>query len=194
MRMHRTETHRWLTQSDRRRTVLRELIQPLTVTQLARRAGLPRDLCSYVLRELTSKRLVQCVNPAARRSRLYWLTDGGHHSQRKVRSAANLPPLTFDFPAIDWAQYGEMCYRHRAAIIRTLTEPLQPAAIKRRARARDGALRMSANNVRDVLRELRRQGVVREVRVEGLAHKRFELTDAGQSCHYLLARAELLEF
>lgn len=191
MIMHRGDVFEWLLQGDRRQRVLSHIVQPVTATQLSRRVQLDRDECGFVLTELTVHNLVTCLNSRARRSRLFWLTDQGHVLQRQLRQQQGLAPHTFDFPVIDWDAYGFVCYRHRAAIVRALTEPLQPAAIKRRARVRDGTLRMSANNVRDALRELRQHGIVRPIRVKRFAHFRYELTDLGRCCQFLLRRAEV---
>lgn len=180
----------WLLQSQRRQRLIRDWGQPLTATQLAHRLQMQRDECSVLLNQLALYGLVCCLNPSARRSRVFWLTDAGHACQRRVREAQGLAPLRFDFPVVDWECYGRVCYRHRAAIVSALTEPLQPAAIKRRARARDSSLRMSANNVRDALRELRQFDVVRPVREPQVAHARYELTDLGRCCQFLLRRAE----
>lgn len=84
-----------------------------------------------------------------------------------------------------------MCFRHRAAILRTMTEPLQPATIRRRACKRDAGLRMSANNARDVMGELRALDIVRPVRVRKKAHLHYELTPKGRAYRDLLLRAEV---
>ena len=85
-----------------------------------------------------------------------------------------------------------MCFTHRAAIVRALNEPLQPATIKRRARARQPQLRMSANNVRDIIHLLAAWGVVRPVQVRRKAHLRYELTKNGRAIQQLLEQAEVL--
>ncbi len=63
---------------------------------------------------------------------------------------------------------------------------MQAAAIKRRAVFHDPQLRMSANNVRDVMRYLVDNGVVRVVRVRRKAHPRYELTELGHAFQQLL--------
>ena len=55
--------------------VLTAITQPLTANQLARRTQLSRAVCSQVQAELVIYDLVTCLNPLARRSRLYWLTE-----------------------------------------------------------------------------------------------------------------------
>lgn len=184
-------SYHWLIQSSRRQRVLREVIQPLTATQLAKRLQMQRDVCSVLLKELALYDLVRCYNPTAQRNRIYWITDAGHVCQRKLQADQGAPHHQFDFPVVDWSRYGQVCFRHRSAIVRALIDPMQPAAIKRRARARDTSLRMSANNVRDALRDLREYDVVRPVRVKGAAHTHYELTDLGKCCQFLLRRVEV---
>lgn len=184
-------SYHWLIQSSRRQRVLCEVIQPLTATQLAKRLRIQRDECSVLLKELALYDLVRCFNQTARRNRIYWITDTGHACQRKLQADQEQPPHTFDFPVVDWSLYGEVCFRHRSAIVRALVDPMQPAEIKRRARARNSSLRMSANNVRDAIRDLREYDVVRPVRVKGAAHIHYELTDLGRCCQFLLRRADV---
>ena len=76
------------------------------------------------------------------------------------------------------------------AIIKAMKEPLQPATIKRRARSLDPNLRMSANNVRDVIRLLLDRGIVRRVEIKKKRHPRYELTELGRVIQELLLRAE----
>ncbi len=95
------------------------------------------------------------------------------------------------FPAIDWEVYGWICFSQRAAILKALDRPLQPTDIKRRARMRDERLRMSANNVREIVPQLLRRGLVRPIYERKKAHPRYELTDLGRVCRELLIRAEV---
>ncbi len=145
----------WLKPSTRRCTVLAQLTQPLTSTQLARRTDMARVLCSFTLNELSVYTLVTCLNYAARTSRLYWVTGLGTEWQGWTRQRCGLGPCERVCPEIDWRLYGWTCYRHRAAIIKALDRPLQPSEIKRRARMLNPQIRMSANNVRDVIRFFR---------------------------------------
>jgi predicted DNA-binding transcriptional regulator len=71
-----------------------------------------------------------------------------------------------------------------------MDEPLQPAAIKRRARRHDPEIRMSANNVRDVIQVFLRRGIVTSVLERGKTHPRYELTETGRQLQQLLLRAE----
>ncbi len=93
-------------------------------------------------------------------------------------------------PNLDWTLYGSVCFTHRSAIIKVLTEPMQPSTIKRKARSRDATLHMSANNVRNVIRLFLAQGIVHPVHVRKKAHLRYELTEIGKRFQELLWRVE----
>ena len=122
--------------------------------------------------ELTIYKMICCLNQEARSSRLYWLTALGAACQKRLRKDLHLPPLEHCFPEVDWQLYGWVCFSHRKAIIKALTEPLQPSAIKRRAFKQDTRLRMSANNVRDIMRLFLERGIVCLVKVQGKAQRR----------------------
>jgi len=149
------------------------------------------DICSYTIAKFTAKGLVTCLNPEARNSRLFWLTQSGQECQKRLYQES-YPEKTaelYDFPSVDWELYGWVCYSHRGAIIRILTEPMQPSAMKRTLR-KYPALKISANNVRDVIRLFLGKGIVRLVKVHKKAHPRYELTEAGEQFRKLLMGAE----
>ncbi len=179
----------WLHQGERRQQIIVRLKQPMTALQLSKHTGMPLDCCSYVLNELSLYKLVNCMNPQSRRSRLYWLTNMGKHCQKELLKENGRPGLVYDFPAVDWELYGWVCFSHRAAIIRALTEPLQPAAIKRRAKLRFPNLTMSANNVRDIIKLFLQRGIVEPVKNRKKVHLRYELTELGKKLQNLLMKA-----
>jgi hypothetical protein len=94
-------------------------------------------------------------------------------------------------PQIDWTLFGWVCFSHRAAVLKALTMPLQPATIKRRARSQVPGLRMSANNVRDVIRLFLEKGIVRPVHLRKRTFPAYEPTATGQALRELLFRAEV---
>jgi hypothetical protein len=122
---------------------------------------------------------------------LYWLTRVGTACQRRLRQAKGLAPIGHELPEIDWGVYAGVCYRHRGAVIKAMAEAMQPAAIKRRARFQNPQLRMSANNVRDVIRQFLAKGVVQQVRIKQRAYPRYVLTELGKQCQGLLVGAEV---
>ncbi len=164
----------------------------MTAKQLARRTGLPFDACRNVVLSLAKRGFLHCLNDEARRSRLYWLTKQGKLCQRQFcrDQGIKLPP--YSLPEMDWELYGWVCYSHRSIIIKTLSEPLQPADIKRRARVRHPPLAMSASNVRDVIHLFQERGLVRPLQHRKCKHMRYELTELGQHCQQLLNQAEEL--
>ena len=172
-----------------RKEVLLRLTQPLTATQLSRKLGFSLDQCSCALHRLVSQKLARCLNPTANRNRLFWLTSLGRQAQRALLGAT---PCVHDFPLIDWALYSSVCFRHRSEVIRTLTKPMQPVEIKRKAAFLKPGLRMSANNVRDVIRYLKSCGIVSPVSLKKRAHPGYELTKIGAIIRRLLFQAEAL--
>jgi len=164
---------------------------PLTVRQISQRTHIAFDPCRHVVRFLACDGLLHCLNAHARRSRVYWLTTAGETARIQLAKSDNAEHTKEATPDISWELYGWVCYRHRSAILRALSEPLQPAVIKRRARSRDPTLRMSANNVRDVIRLFRARGIVQAVRVRRSAHPRYELTAIGHLLRTVLLQAEV---
>ena len=160
--------------------------QPMTAKQIGIATGIPMDTCSYTTAKFTVKGLATCLNPEARNSRLYWITEFGRQCRKQLHQDRNLPYKENDLPSVNWALYGWLCYSHRAAIVRVLTEPMQPSAIKRRLRIRKPNMKISANNIRDVMRLLLTRGIVQKVFVRKMAHPRYELTESGQQFRQLL--------
>lgn len=164
------------------------IVQPATATQLARRLGVSLDRCSSMLHRLESKELVRCLNPTANRNRLYWLTRLGTAQRRKL--AGDKSP-SVDFPDIDWELYASVCYSHRGEVIRSLSHAMQPSQIRRRATFQHPHRRMSANNVRDVIRYLKAHGIVYPVKLPKKRHPGYELTEMGRHMRRLLFNAEV---
>ena len=165
--------------------ILAALTQPMTATQISRRLEVSLERCCGELLKHYSRRLVQCLNPSATRNRLYWLTSTGKKHQRWLASER----VSHDFPEIDWALYASVCFSHRSEVVRTLAFAMQPSQIKRRAAFHTPGLRMSANNVRDVIRYLRDNSIVQSVKVKKKAHLRYELTELGLHMRRLLLQA-----
>lgn len=180
------EVYHWLVQSERRMQVIRNASQPMTAVQMSKRIGVDQACCTYLLWELLVYSVVQCLNPFARRSRLYWLTRLGKQCQRRLLESESQPAIVCKFKGIDWDLYGYMCYSHRSAIVRAMDGPMQPSAIKRKAAVQNPSLRMSANNVRDVMQLLLERGIVKTVSVHRKSHRHYELTEVGKEIRTLL--------
>ena len=167
------------------------MTQPLTVKQLGTRTSMTVNTCSYILWELTTYGLVGCLNQDARRSRVYWLTELGKKCQEQLCHEQRLPQVTYNFPDVDWHLYGWVCFSHRSAVIKTLWQSLRPVSIKRLARSQNPHLRMSANNVRDIIRWCLAKGIVTKIYVKGMFHPCYELTSLGKDLQWLLLQAKV---
>lgn len=184
--MDEDEMTAWLQSSRRRGLVLEVLARagcPMTATQLSAWSGLLREVCSYLLWELSARRLARCVNPRAVRYRLYGLTRRGRHCARGLGVE---PARTV---SLDWSLHGELLFSHRSAVVRDLAIPMQPCEIKRRIRLMRPGSRISANNVRDVLRDLLRLGIARRSSPPNTRHPSYTLTDTGRKHRELLLRS-----
>ena len=183
------EAQYWVRQGPCRQLVLLSLTQPLTVQQVQMRTMFSTKSCSRSLRELSLAGLVTCLNPEASSCRVYWPTPAGLTCLNGLTDVSTNDPSEFS-SLVDWRVYAELCYRHRRAVMKAMDGPMQPSQIARTARLQAPRPRMSANNVRDVIRALKALGVVREVRVPKKAHPRYELTEVGRRYQDLLFRAE----
>lgn len=185
-----SNVHEWIKKEESRRKILMTIAQPLTGKQIGRRTGIPMDTCSYVVAKLVTKGVLTCLNPEARNSRLYWLTGLGRQSQRKLHQDLGLMYEEFDLPGVDWALYGWICFSHRSIVMKTLTTPMQPSEIKRAIRKRKSGMKISANNIRDVVKLLLEKGIIQKVYVRKKAHPQYELTDSGIQFRELLMQSE----
>jgi len=159
------EAAQWLEKSKKRKQLLLGLKQPMTALQLSKQTGINLDQCSSLLGQLVLCNLVKCLNPSVKRSRIYWLTPVGILCQKKLSKDKSLPNFAKNLSDVNWELYGWICFNHRAAIIKALTKPMQPATIARRATQHNPRIKMSANNTRDVMRLFRQKGLVRPVMV-----------------------------
>ena len=168
--------------------VVQAITQPMTATQLSRRLGVSANRCSKALVQLRSQKLVKCLNPKATRSRLFCLTKTGIHCRQEMDIENH---VSHDVPAINWEVYATLCFSHRSEVMKTLSISMQPSEIKRRATFRTPGLKMSANNVRDVIRYLKSNGIVFPVKQAKKAHPRYQLTETGLQMRQLLLQAEV---
>lgn len=167
------------------------LDQPLTSRQLAERLGTTPAAASFLLWSLMAKGVTCCLNPDATANRLHWLTDLGVECQTRMRGADGRPTVNPILPDLPWSLYGELLFRHRAAVVLALNGPVRACEIRRRAISRDPGLRMSANNTRDVMRFLVDRGVAKPATVPELRYPHFALTELGLQLRQLIERATL---
>lgn len=164
-------------------------MQPMTVAQLARNVAMTLNGSCECLRQLRDPGYVKCLNPDAMIGRVYWLTSQGMDIQELIYRERNIPMPERFFPLVDWNLYGRVCSTHRSIVIQALSQPMQPATIKRKAYASDRSIRMSANNTRDVVRFLLKCLVVERVHRKRSAHPLYQLTALGLQYRTLLHRA-----
>jgi DNA-binding transcriptional regulator GbsR (MarR family) len=182
--------------------VLCSIKQPLTAKQLSKQTNLSVERCSAAISELARSGLIECKNQRQQRSRLYFVTNQGMIVQSELRNGIGLPPVVDNFrkaPAV-WLNYGFVCFSHRSAIIRTLragdenVRPMNAATIKRKAKFNDPMLRMSANNVRDVLKELSDRDIVRKISTNKSKYPSYMLSNTGEYFKKLLVEADKIDF
>jgi DNA-binding HxlR family transcriptional regulator len=106
-----------------------------------------------------------------------------------LREALGLTKDSARIPKLSWDLFSSVCFSHRAAVVKAMRGPMQSSRIKKRALGRDPNLRMSANNVRDVMKYLLSEGIVQKVMIANRPHPRFELTDLGRTFQELLLNA-----
>lgn len=184
------EAYAWLLQGLRRQRALLALTQPLTVKQLAERIALRLQVASYVLYELEVYELVRCLSPSKRRNRVYGLTVLGLRCQRRLSTEAGLPLELYNCPVLDWEKYSDTCFSHRAAVIQAMQDAMQACEIRRRACRRLPWLRMSANNARDVLRELCQLGITSVLHPRHRSYPLYVLSSEGLLIQRLLRQAK----
>ena len=175
------EAYSYVARSQRRIETLMALRKPFTAQELSFQTSFNRKACSYILYELSVYQLVRCLNDAAQRSRVFWLTAWGAICQERLFRERKKAPPGYRLPDVDWNTYGWMLFSHRRAVVEALDEPRQPAAIKRRIRVLDRGARISASNVRDVVKLLREKGLVESVWMGRKAHPRYQLTQQGRA-------------
>jgi predicted transcriptional regulator len=169
--------------------VLLALNQPLITRQISKKTGIPTYTCSYIIATFVDSGVLVCLNPHARNNRLYWFTKAGLQYLQQLYSTQNLTYSNPLLPDIDWNLYGWACFSHRSAIIKALTHPMQPSEIKRLFRFQKTQIRISANNIRDIIHLFLTKGIVRPVNNRGKSRPRYELTETGIKLRHLLIQA-----
>ncbi len=169
--------------------VLLALKQPLITRQISKKTGIPAYTCSDIIAMFVDSRVLVCLNPRARNNRLYWFTKAGLQYLKLLYSMHNLTYRNPLLPDIDWNLYGWACFSHRSAILKALTHPMQPSEIKRFFRFQKTPLRISANNIRDIIYLFLTKGIVRPINNRGKSRPRYELTETGIKLRHLLIQA-----
>ena len=181
----------WLIQSEHRKNILSRFDQSLTPTQISKRIDIGLDATLQLLWGMKLYGVVHRLNEITSNNRLYWLTTLGKRCQAMLREKLSLGPLEYRFPDIPWELYAFACYRHRAAVIKAMRDPMHASEIRRRAVVQNPTLRMSANNVRDVLKPLLRKGIACKFTEPKRTRPKYVLTDLGKTFRELLVRAPM---
>ena len=182
--------YEWIKKEESRKEILAAFRQPLTAKQLAKITSIPADTCSYIIARLTVADMITCLNPQAKSSRLYWLTETGCQCQQELNQDLNLQYKEYNLPDVNWETYGWICFSHRSIVLKAITELMQPSAIRRAIRKRFPKALISANNVRDIIKLFLDKGLIRKVYVRKKAHPRYELADSGSAFQKLLIQSE----
>jgi hypothetical protein len=188
--MENSKVYQWITEEENCKKILLAINQPATAKQLSQRTGIPVDTSSYLLAKLKIKGLLICLNPDAIKSRVYWLTEFGIRCRKQLHQDLDLLYKEYDLPDINWLLYGWLNFNHRSAVIKTLITPMQPAEIKKVLRSRRPNIKISANNVRDIIKLFLARDIVSTVKIRKKAHLRYELTDSGTKLRQLLLRVD----
>jgi predicted transcriptional regulator len=185
-----THVYPWIKKEKHRIELLIAVMQPMTARQISRKTGIPKDTCSHIVAQCSTRGLLTCLNPQQRNSRLYALTASGRTIRKHLCQDTNLPYKEYDLPDIDWSLYGSMCFRHRSAVVRTLSGPMQSSEIKRVLRIHQSSIKINANNIRDIIKLLLSWDVVKSVKVGRKVHLYYELTELGIQLQRLLRQAQ----
>ena len=177
-------------EEENRKKILLAINHPVTAKQLSQRTGIHRDTSSYLLAKLKIKGLLICLNPDAIKSRVYWLSEFGIRCRKQLHQDLGLLYKEYNLPDINWHLYGWVNFNHRSAIIKILTSPMQPAKIKKVLRIRRPNVKISANNVRDIIKLFLARDIVSPIKIRKKAYLRYELTDLGTKLRQLLLRAD----
>jgi hypothetical protein len=178
--------YRAKTETKNDRKILLSFNQPLTTVQAAAKTGIPKDTCGSLIAKFAKNSLITCLNPAAGNGRLYWLSILGKKYQKDLCKRSNIPYKWFDISGVDWQLYGSVCFNYRSVIVKTLTTPMQPSQIKHILRIQKPHIKISANNIRDVIMFLLAKQIVRPVRIKRKIYIRYELTELGEKFRRLL--------
>ena len=184
--MKNNDAYEWIKTNENRKRILLLMKLPLTAKQMSPKLQIAPARSSRLLSDFVDKSLAVCLNPNAQNSRLFHLTPLGKDCQRQLCLELNLPLKELDVPAVDWSLYGWVCFSHRAAIVKTLTEPMKPSEIKRQLRRRNSRVNISANNIRDIIKLFAEKGIVEKVYLKRKVHPLYELTQTGKQLQALL--------
>ncbi len=118
---------------------------------------------------------------------MYYLTEYGFELRKRFGRDDKV-----DIDSVDWNLYGWACFRHRTPVLKAVSELMSPPMIYHRLRMKNEKLRISRNNVTDIIRLLHQRGLIEQVYVKKHKHPWYQLTKKGQRIRELLLSAEVL--
>jgi hypothetical protein len=128
---------------------------PRCARQLRERSGCKRKAVETAIKRMADQRLVQCITPGLRQSRLYVLTPLGRLIVHEMtgHSVPDLPDLPW--PLYAWIQAGT----YRRLVLRHLAHPMSPKSLRMSIVAEHK--QVGANHVHTVLRDFAQRGIAR---------------------------------
>jgi hypothetical protein len=182
--------YHWLKKDKRRETLLLSFIQPATAKQLSNRTEIKFSICNSFMKKLSAFGLSICRNSDSQRGKLYDLTDAGEVVLKQI---ANERGITVRY-WIDWKLFACLAFNQRSDVLLTWRNPnesLRAIEIKERAQKQKPSTKMSANNVRDVLRYLTENALVIKILKPRSTFPRFEITELGWIYRIMLNRIKI---
>ncbi len=180
----------WLRKERRREKIFCSIRQPITAVQLTKRMGIAKTTISHTLREMSKYQLITCLNPESSKGRLYWFTKLGIRCHKWMSRSHGKNGVSYELPEIDWKLYAWTCFEHRSSIIKVMEVPVSPSDIRRILVRRCSNIRISVNNVHDIIKLFERKGIVKCVMIRKRKRARYVLTKLGQKFQELHIEAE----
>ena len=139
--------------SSTRDRLLLLLEHPRCARELRERTRMTRKAVESGIQRLVRRRLVRCITPDVRQSRLYERTALGHLLAQEIRPTARRVSATGHASAYAWLQAGS----YRRVILRHLAVPLTARELRKLANRQHP--RLGANHVHAVLRNFAELGI-----------------------------------
>lgn len=188
--MKQQEAIAWLRKEGLREKIFCSIRQPLTATQLAKRLNIEKRVVSHHFRILSKYQLLTCLNPESSKGRLYWFSELGTRCHKKVMQSKARSRVSYELPEIDWILYASTCFEHRSPIIKAMEVPVSVSDIRRILVRRYSRIRISVNNIHDILQVFEAKGLVKRVLIRKRKRARYVLTETGEKFRELHVEAE----
>ncbi len=164
----------------------------MTAVQLTKRVDIAKSTISHTLREMSRYQLISCLNPESSKGRLYWFTEFGIRCHKKMTQCHDRKGVRYKLPEIDWELYAWTCFEHRSSVIKVMEVPVSPSDIRRLLVRRFSGIRISVNNVHDIIKLFEKMGIVKRAMIRKRKRARYILTELGRKFQELHIEAEKL--